>query len=156
MLFWWTWDQILPMSSVFMPVLGASVSSIIRQTGLSWWTVVLPEIGSVDIEWGIGVWFENTEEVEWLCGKWSGRHVSGEPNFLWRESLMDKYRQHPSYVQHSFSTRKIVENNECWTSNHRAQHEANSATTNIVPFISIYWKASAIALYICRECQIQY
>ena len=28
------------------------------------------------------------------------------------------------YVLHSFSARKTVEQNECWTSNHRAQHEA--------------------------------
>ena len=35
-----------------------------------------------------------------------------------------QFYQHPSYVQHSFSVRKIVENNECRTSNHRAQHEA--------------------------------
>ena len=35
-----------------------------------------------------------------------------------------QFYQHPSYVQHSFSARKIVENNECRTSNHRAQHEA--------------------------------
>ena len=32
--------------------------------------------------------------------------------------------QQSSYVLHSFSARKIVENNECRTSNHRAQHEA--------------------------------
>ena len=34
-------------------------------------------------------------------------------------------------VQRSFSARKIVENNECRTSNHRAQHEAKRDLLNI-------------------------
>ena len=42
-----------------------------------------------------------------------------------------QFYQHPSYVQRSFSARKIVENNECRTSNHRAQHEAKKEHLNI-------------------------
>ena len=43
--------------------------------------------------------------------------------FFWRVSFPVKPQAIP-YVQCTFSTRKIVENNECRTSNHRAQHEA--------------------------------
>ena len=65
---------------------------------------------------------------------------------------MDKYRQHPSYVQHSFSARKIVENNECRTSNHRAQHEAKRDLLNINGkvspqsfFIELFFSCRAVA-----------
>lgn len=44
--------------------------------------------------------------------------VKRSVNNQWGSNL-----QQPSYVQHSFSARKIVENNECRTSNQRAQHE---------------------------------
>ena len=52
------------------------------------------------------------------------------------------------HVLHSFSARKSVEQNECWTSNHRAQHEARGEHLNLNGKVSPHffstesWKAS--------------